>query len=237
MTSTHFVLVPGHWLGGWAWDRVADRLRERGHHVTPVTLPGLEAQSGAARDHITLADHVDALAQLVSQAGPDVVLVAHSGAGAVVSGVLDRDPTAVRRVVYVDSGPSADDPHSAAAPASTGAVPLPSWAELSAGGASLEGLSEGDLAEFAARAVPHPAGAASGTQRLTNESRRQVPTTIIACSLPSAAVAELAANRHPMFAEVSALTDLEYVDLPTGHWPMWSKPDDLAAVLTAVAEH
>jgi pimeloyl-ACP methyl ester carboxylesterase len=96
-------------------------------------------------------------------------------------------------------------------------------------------LSENDLAEFAARAVPHPAAAAAGGQRLSNEARRHVPTTIIACSLPSATIAELAKSRHPMFVEVTELTDLTYVDLPTGHWPMWSRPADLAAALMAAA--
>ena len=109
MDPAHVVLVPGHWLGGWAWDRVVPGLAAAGHPVTALTLPGLQAPD-ADRRGIRLADHVAALADAVAAAGPDSVLVAHSGAGRVVTGLLDRQPDAVARVVYVDSGPAAEGP-------------------------------------------------------------------------------------------------------------------------------
>jgi len=37
------ILVPGFWLGAWAWDEVADLLRADGNDVTALTLPGLES--------------------------------------------------------------------------------------------------------------------------------------------------------------------------------------------------
>ena len=231
--STHFVLVPGHWLGSWAWDGVAVELRAAGHEVTSVTLPGLDPAE-PDRGRIGWLDQVDALAEIVRTTGPPVMLVAHSGAGLVVSGVLDRDPGAVSRVIYVDSGPAADgrpfDPE--ALPDAT-EIPLPDFADLAAGGASLAGLSEADLAEFRARAVPIPGRVATDIVHLSNPARRSVPTTLVACSIPAAQVAELAAAGHPMFAEVATLADLTYVDLPTGHWPMFSRPRDLAHALVA----
>jgi hypothetical protein len=63
-----------------------------------------------------------------------------------------------------------------------------------------------------------------------------VPSTVVACSFPSATVVELAAGGHPLFAELAEFSDVRYVDLPTGHWPMWSRPDDLADVLAAAGE-
>lgn len=36
-----FVLVPGYWLGAWAWHDVAEALRAKGHTVYPMTLTGL----------------------------------------------------------------------------------------------------------------------------------------------------------------------------------------------------
>ncbi len=39
-----------------------------------------------------------------------------------------------------------------------------------------------------------------------------------------------------MFAEVAKLTDLAFIDLPTGHWPMFSRPTDLAAALIQAAD-
>jgi pimeloyl-ACP methyl ester carboxylesterase len=230
MSAAPFVLVPGYWLGGWAWDRMVPRLSSAGHRVSALTLPGLESPD-ADRRGVGLADHVRAVAAVVAARGPGCVLVAHSGAGKVVTGVLDQDPAAVARVVYVDSGPAADGAADEV-PAGLHELPLPPWDELQA---SLEGLSPADLAEFRARAVPQPAAVAREPLRLADPRRRCVPSTVVACSFPSATVAELAAARHPMFAELAELSDLHYVDLPTGHWPMWSRPDDLADVVLAAA--
>ena len=80
MSAAPIVLVPGFWLGAWAWDEVVDLLRRDGHDVTALTLPGLESTS-ADRASIRLADHVDAIVDAVRAAGAPVVLAVHSGAG------------------------------------------------------------------------------------------------------------------------------------------------------------
>ena len=77
--SAPIVLVPGFWLGAWAWDEVAAGLRADGHEVTALTLPGLES-GDADRSAITLRDHVDAICEAVTAAGRPVVLAVHSGA-------------------------------------------------------------------------------------------------------------------------------------------------------------
>ncbi|SDS70685.1 Pimeloyl-ACP methyl ester carboxylesterase [Friedmanniella luteola] len=230
MAAAPLVLVPGYWLGGWAWERVTPLLEAAGHPVTALTLPGLDP-GDPDRSRATLEGHVAAVAEAVRAAGPTTVLVAHSGAGKVVTAVLDRDPAAVARVVYVDSGPAADG-LADAVPADVTELPLPPWVELEA---SLDGLSDADLATFRRRAVPHPAAVAREPVRLTDPARRTVPATLVACSFPAATILELAAGGHPMFAEVAELTDLTTVDLPTGHWPLWSRPAELAAVLGRAA--
>jgi pimeloyl-ACP methyl ester carboxylesterase len=227
--------VPGYWLGAWAWDEVAAQLRERGVDVTAVTLPGLETDV-ADRGQFTWADQVAALRKVIEAEAVPPVVVAHSGAGAVLSGVLDANPASVARAVYVDSGPAA---HGVAfnpgLPDGLREFPLPSWEQLTAGRASLAGLDDDQLAAFRARAVPHPARVAREPVRLVNPERRQVPTTIIACSIESSAMLELARSGQPMFAEVARLGRLDVIDLPTGHWPMWSRPGDLAQLLADVA--
>ena len=80
MSTTPIVLVPGFWLGAWAWDEVAAALRADGHEVTALTLPGLESID-TDRSLVTLADHVDAICDAVTAAGRPVVLAVHSGAG------------------------------------------------------------------------------------------------------------------------------------------------------------
>ena len=62
-----------------------------------------------------------------------------------------------------------------------------------------------------------------------------MPATVVCCSIPSAVVAQ--ATDQPMFAPLQDLTDVTYVDLPTGHWPMWSKPEELATVIEEVARN
>ncbi len=236
-TSPAIVLVPGFWLGAWAWEAVAAGLRDRGHHVTAVTLSGLDPDD-PHRASATLEQQADALLSAVGAAATDgssVVLVAHSGAGHPTSVLLDRAPAAVARVVYVDSGPAADGSAvDASVTQGQKEVPLPPIEELDA---SIEGLSEADLMRFRQRAVPQPASVIRERVHLGNDARRDVPTTIIACSLPSQVMMRMVHDGHPMMAEVATLRNLQLIDLPTGHWPMWSRPTDLATAIADAAGH
>jgi pimeloyl-ACP methyl ester carboxylesterase len=227
--------VPGFWLGGWAWDGVTAQLRAAGHDVQALTLPGLDS-AAAPRAAITLDEHVEAVVDaLAEHPGRSAILVGHSGAGPVIYAATDRAPQLVRRAVYVDSGPLPDGtalrPH--LDPATT-ELPLPAWPELEAAGSSLAGLDDTALAEFRHRAVPHPAGPAREPLRLTDPRRYDVPVTVITSSIRPDDVRQLIASRHPFFAELADL-DVTVIDLPTGHWPMWSRPDELAARLLATA--
>ncbi|MCL1897448.1 MAG: alpha/beta hydrolase [Micrococcales bacterium] len=231
--SPTVILVPGYWLGGWAWDHVTDALQRQGVKTQAVTLPGLENLQ-TPRYGIGLEDHVAAINKVIGDVSCPVVLVAHSGAGALASLVLDRAPDLVGRVVYVDSGPVADG--SIARPdlaADAVELPLPSWEQLEAGGASLTGLDEAALQRFRTGAVPHPAGPLRQPARLDNPGRLQVPATVICCSMPSAVIRQMLADGGGMFASLADYQDLSYVDLPTGHWPMWSAPDALAKAIAA----
>lgn len=232
------ILIAGHWLGAWAWDEVLDHLDTTQLHALAITLPGLESED-PQRTAATLDDQAAAIQDVMTQAGASrertAVIVAHSGANAPVSLVLDRAPELIRRVVWVDSGPVA--PGSSFAPdlpESVTELPLPPFDAL-AEQASLEGLSAEVLERFRARAVPEPAPVLRESVALSNEARRRIPTTLVCCSLPGAQVLELSRTGHPMFAEVTTLEDLDVVDLPTGHWPMWSRPRDLAEVIARAA--
>jgi pimeloyl-ACP methyl ester carboxylesterase len=96
-------------------------------------------------------------------------------------------------------------------------------------------LDEELRAEFRARAIPHPRGAAADKQELHDERRYEVPATVIACEFPSSVLAEMIEGGHPYVAELGRIRNVEYVDLPTGHWPQFTKPGELgAAILAAV---
>lgn len=230
-TTAPIVLVPGFWLGAWGWDEVAAALRADGHDVVAVTLPGLES-ADADRASVTLADHVDAICKAVQTAGPPVVLAVHSGAGASGYGASDRIPEQIAAMVYVDSGPST----SALNPQlSEPELPLPSWAELAADGSSLEGLSAEQLAAFRQRAVPEPGAAVREAPTLTNPARLDVPSTVICTSFASERLKAAVAKGSPGVGDLAKLRDVTYLDLPTSHWPMWSRPHELAKMLSDIA--
>jgi pimeloyl-ACP methyl ester carboxylesterase len=230
MTSAPIVLVPGFWLGAWAWDEVCAALRADGHDVTAVTLPGLES-ADADRSSITMSDHVDAICDAVRAAGAPVVLAVHSGAGAPGYAVTDRIPERIAAMVYVDSGPAtgALDPDFDAVE-----KPLPSREELEEE-ESLEGLTEEHLETFRRRAVPEPGAALREGAVLTNDARLDVPSTVICTSLTSDQIKGAVKEGYPWIGGLAELRDVIYVDLPTSHWPMWSRPRELARIIGDVA--
>jgi pimeloyl-ACP methyl ester carboxylesterase len=231
VTAPPIVLVPGFWLGAWAWDEVAAALRAEGHDVTALTLPGLESVD-TDRSSITLADHVDAICEAVTAAGAPVVLAVHSGAGAPGYAVTDRMPEQVAAMIYVDSGPAtgALDPD-----LDTVDVPLPSVEELAAE-ENLDGLTDAQLETFRRRAVPEPGGALRDAVELTNDARLDVPTTVVCTGFTSQQVQDFVAEGYAWLGGLAELHDVSYIDLPTSHWPMWSRPQDLAAVIGSVAQ-
>ncbi|MGH2557146.1 MAG: alpha/beta fold hydrolase [Actinomycetota bacterium] len=231
MTPAPIVLVPGFWLGAWAWDEVAAALRADGHDVTARTLPGLES-ANADRASVTLADHVDAICKAVTAAGRPVVLAVHSGAGAPGYAVTDRIPEQIAAMVYVDTGPAkgALDPEFDAVEKA-----LPSREELEKE-ENLDGLSEEQLETFRRRAVPEPGAALRDAAELTNDARLDVPSTVICTGFTSEQYKDAIKEGYTFLAGLTELRDVTYVDLPTSHWPMWSRPRELAGIIGDIAK-
>jgi len=234
--STHVVLVPGFWLGGWAWDDVVGPLRDAGLTPHAVTLPGLGADDAAAdRAAVTRADHLRAVTELVDGLDGRVVVVGHSGGGALVGEVVDRVPERVARVIYLDSGPLVDGAAlSPALPDGVTEIPLPSWDELAAQGSSVAGIDDAGLARFRDRARPQPARVVTEPVRVSNPARFDVPVTAICTSISAEQLRALAGPGAPFHTELLE-HDVTWVDLPTGHWAMFSRPADLAATLVEAA--
>jgi len=230
MTTAPIVLVPGFWLGAWAWDEVAAALRADGHTVTALTLPGLDSVD-TDRSSITLSDHVDAICDAVSAAGTPAVLAVHSGAGAAGYAASDRIPERLAAMVYVDSAPATG----ALDPGFDGVEkPLPSLEELAAE-ENLDGLSEEQLEIFRRRAVPQPGGVLREAPVLTNDARLDVPSVVVCTGFPSAQVKAAVGEGYAWLGGLAELRNVTYIDLPTSHWPMWSRPRELAQILGDVA--
>jgi len=222
------VLVPGFWLGAWAWDEVVAPLRGEEIEATAITLPGLESKD-ADRSSVTLSDHVDAICDAVRAAGRPVVLAVHSGTGFSGYGATDRVPELIAAMVYVDSAPG----KGALDPDLEGDKEF-NWDELAAE-ENLDGLSEEQLDTFRQRAIPEPGGVLREELELTNDARLDLPTTMICTGFPSEQIRKAAIEHDwAWLAGVRELRNVTWVDLPTSHWPMWSRPKDLAEILADI---
>ncbi len=173
------------------------------------------------------------------------MLAVHSGAGAAGYAAREHIPEQVAAMVYVDSGPAtgpcerpASGPQRSVASWALDPdfdaieIPLPSWEELEE---SFDGLSDEQLETFRQRAVPEPGCALREGPELTNDPRLDVPSTVICTSLTSDQVKAAVEEGDAWIGGLAELRDVTYVDLPTSHWPMWSGPKELAAVIADVA--
>ena len=103
---------------------------------------------------------------------------------------------------------------------------------------NLSGLSEAQMAEFRERGVPVPGSLIREGYEFTNDARRDIPSTVIATGY-TAADYQKYAKEHPewaFLAGIPELHDITWIDLPTSHWPMWSRPQELAVIIGDVAK-
>jgi pimeloyl-ACP methyl ester carboxylesterase len=254
MSPRPLVLVPGACLGGWAWREVAEQLRALGHDVYPVTLTGLGDRVHLADESVDLDTHIaDVLGVLDYEDLSDAVLVGHSYAGLVVAGAADRRPERLDAVVYLDCSPIPDGiaisdlqtPEQREAQRS--AVerdgdgwqwPIPDRATLETGQfGSTTGLSDEHFAAIAKRGTPQPYATFTSPLRLEHERPPGVRRSVIFCAaggITVAAVRELIAQGDPR-ASPFADPDWDLREVPTGHWAMFSAPDQVAETLHDIA--
>jgi pimeloyl-ACP methyl ester carboxylesterase len=242
---TTYVLVPGFWLGAWAWRPVTEMLRERGHIVYPVSLTGMAERADEARPETDLETHIEDVARLLeSEDLHDVVLVGHSYAGLVITAVADRLPERIAQLVYVDTGPLPDgfsqndfgSPEEQAANAAMVAesgdgwrLPPPPWAALAADVADVDDAA---IEALTSNSATQPWATATAPVRLTG-AWEKLPRFAILCSFTIEQVQALAAE-VPMFRHMAG-DDWRYAELPTWHWPMFSRPAELAEILDGVS--
>jgi pimeloyl-ACP methyl ester carboxylesterase len=225
------ILIPGFWLDASSWQQVTPILEAAGHTVHPLTLPGLESVD-ADRSGIGLREHIAAAVAVVVSLPGRPVLVGHSGGGAIAHGVADARPDRIARVVYVDAGPLAEgDAINDELPVEGDEIPLPAWELFT--DEDLVDLDDELRAAFRARAIPEPARVATDEMVLSDERRYDVPITIISCEFPSALLKEWIAGESPFTRELAQVRRVDYIDLPTGHWPQFTKPVQLGQAIVA----
>jgi len=229
----NIVLIPGFWLGGSSWSGVAPALTRAGHTVLTPTMPGKRA-GDRALSGIGLHDHIDAVLEIVDAVAPPVVLVGHSGGGSIAWAVADARPDAIARVVFVDALPFPDGSCiNDELPVVGDRIPLPDWSFFEAG--DLTDLDDSLRERIRSVAVPEPASVATDPQVLGDEARFAVPVTIIACGFPEAMLSQAISSDEPWASELARLEHLQVIELPTGHWPQFTKPAELGqSILAAV---
>jgi pimeloyl-ACP methyl ester carboxylesterase len=230
---TNFVLVPGAWLGAWAWDEVASALRADGHGVYPVTLSGLAERRGPDAGQ---QQHVDDIVAVIEEHDlQDVVLAGHSYSGIPTGQAAGRIGDRLRRVVYVDSNIPTDGKSFVDGWSEEGQAWVRGqleesggyWPPLTAEDYVGQDLSDETVALIVARSTPHPGRSISEPAQLVRPIG-ELPSTYIKCLMDGA-------TPSSDVAEQLASPSWELVELPTGHWPMFSQPTALAKVLNNLA--
>jgi pimeloyl-ACP methyl ester carboxylesterase len=234
-----YVLVHGGGHGGWCYRKVVPLLRAAGHDVYTPTMTGVGERSHLVSRDVDLDLHVrDVTAVLHSEDLRDVILVGHSYGGMVITGVADRVPDRIGRLVYLDAanpvnGQSLVD---VAGPVIEAVRPdgqVVDGVELvllpSPDAGRLYGVTDpGDLAWMAERLTGHPWACFEQKLELTNEAAlRAIPQYHLVCT-------STLATRDPDLVE-RARAEGRLWDIDTGHDLMITEPEAVADVLLQVA--
>jgi pimeloyl-ACP methyl ester carboxylesterase len=219
------LLVAGLWLDGSAWDDVVPPLEALGHNPVPITLPG----QGDGTTSATLDEQVAAVLAAVDSASGKPVVVGHSAAATLAWLAADARPEKVAKVVLVGGFPAGDGkPFADFFETKDGGMPFPGWEPFE--GPDSVDLDDEARDRFAARAIPVPAGVANGVVRLTDERRFDVPVVVVCPEFSPEQAREWIGD-----GELAKAARLDFVDIDSGHWPMFTKPVELARILAAEA--
>jgi pimeloyl-ACP methyl ester carboxylesterase len=218
-----YVIVHGAWGGGWAFKKVDSLLTEKGCIVYRPTLTGQGEKVHLASKNIGLEVHInDVLNMILYEDIKDIVLVGHSYGGMVVTGVADRVPKRIKRLIYLDAfvpenGESASDfwgqgNNNIDRQAEDGFL-IPRWVP--------EGKS-------APKDVPHSLKTLTDHIVLTNSARDDIVTSYILTVEKGKSQYEDGFAYHAKRAEKKGWSVTVF---EADHNPQWSSPEALVELL------
>ena len=238
MDKATYVLVHGAFHGAWCWKRVAERLRAAGHAVHALSHTGSAERAHLLSGSLDLEVYLeDALALLESEELRDVILVGHSLGGMTVSGVADRRPELLRRLVYLD----------AIVPVNGGlrlreTLPAEVYEERQKKAREVRGVrcfmpphpgyfgvtDPADVEWVGRRMTPMAVALLESDLALTHPIGNGVPATYVRCTSPAMRMIESEEQR-------ARALGWEIRSLPTGHDAMVSMPGPTADILLSFA--
>lgn len=241
-TATAFVLVHGAWHGAWCWQRVLPLLRAADRPAHAVTLTGLGERAHLLSPSIDLNTHIqDVMGLIEAEELQRLVLVGHSYAGMVVTGVADRlqreRPGTLAHLVYLDAavpypGDSWSSHHSTETKQARVDGSKPSGGlSFPPPDAAIFGLTGADRDWVNRRQTPQPFRLYQQPLHFDAASVAAVPRTFIDCTTPALATiapARLRVRQEPGW---------QVLEMATGHDPMVSEPEALAGLLLNLQRH
>ena len=229
-----FVLIPGAWLGAWAWRDVVPQLEKKGHSAYPVTLTGMGERVHLATKDVGLDTAVqDVLNVIKYNELDDFVVVGHSFAGKVAAVVSDRSQDKLRRVIYLDSfrpdnegGPQGGfDPANEFGAIPPGEFAFPLTADIVERiGRDVQG---GMRTRMMSLATPWPGKMAKDSLTLSDKYDWGKEAYVF-CTLSGDPVDDIIAGKYGKL-------NGPYKLIETGHWPMITRPEELARDLIDLA--
>jgi pimeloyl-ACP methyl ester carboxylesterase len=221
------ILIAGLWLDASAWDDVIPGLRAAGHNPVAVMLPGQGVGTTG-----TLDEQLEAVLREVDAAAGPVLVVGHSAASTLAWLAADRRPDKVVKVAMVGGFPTSEsDLYLPAFEPVDGVMAFPGWEAFA--GPDSDDLDDAMRARFEEAAVPVPETVTHAPVHYTSDRRKETPVALV-CTEYSVddAKAWFESGGMPELQDVP----LDYVDIDSGHWPMFSNPMDLARVIAALAD-
>lgn len=238
----NFILVHGAWHGAWCWRHVLRTLSAQGHRAHAVTLTGLGERVHLMSPLIALETHIsDVMNAIEAEEMDQVVLAVHSYAGMLGTAVADRMPARLRHLVYVDAvvpkpGESWSSTHaSATREARLAAAQAAPDFSFPPPDPVVFGLEGEDYAWLKRRQTPHPGHTYQAPLQFDPRRVAAVPRTFVDCTRPPLGTIDVIRQRvrDAKFWDGAwqAGAGARLVELPTGHDPMVSAPEELCRIL------
>ena len=233
--ATTFVLVHGSWHGGWCWRRVADRLERRGYKVYTPTLTGLGERVHLLTASVDLNTHITDVVNVIKfEDLKSIVLVGHSYAGCVISGVAEQMLPAIASIVFVDAFLPEDGQRMLdLTPANLRDVALEAQSKGEIARpivpAAAFKVNEQDQAWVNSKLTPQPLGPTFTPYKFTGAREKVAKKTYIR------ALGYPLASFDKWLAQCQADPSWRTYSIDSGHDIMVDRPDELTELLVATA--